>query len=255
MFINLDGQKIYYETAGAGRPVLLLHGWGTDSQSMRPILDCLKNTQQYQVYALDFPGFGFSDPPPTAWQVSDFGAVVLKLLDKLNLAKVDLVAHSFGGRVTIKLAAEYPERVRRVVLIGSAGIRPERTASYYLKVYFAKASRVILGLLPESVGRVIKTKLLDKLGSKDYQQATAEMRGTFVKVVNEDLRHLLPTIHAPVLLVWGELDTETPLRDALLMKQLLPNARLEVLPKAGHYCYLEDLAIFSKILLSFLDEK
>jgi pimeloyl-ACP methyl ester carboxylesterase len=73
-----------------------------------------------------------------------------------------------------------------------------------------------------------------------------------VLVVNEDLRHLLPRIQAPTLLVWGENDQDTPLADELLMEKLMPDAEWVILKGAGHYAYLEQAAVFCRIVETFL---
>jgi pimeloyl-ACP methyl ester carboxylesterase len=252
VFLDIKRLKVYYEVVGSGRPVLLLHGWGVDSQSIRPIAQYVNTSLAARAYALDFPGFGLSDTPQTAWGVNDYVQVVVELLDQLHLDTVDLIAHSFGGRVALKLAAQAPQRVNRLVLAGCAGIRPDRTAGYYVKVATAKATRRVTRLLPGSLGERVRATVLSRLGSRDYRSA-GKLRGTFVKVINEDLRHVLPHIQAPVLLIWGDLDTETPLKDGQLMAELIPQARLVVLPKTGHYCYLDDFPAFSRALLSFLD--
>jgi pimeloyl-ACP methyl ester carboxylesterase len=251
MFLQLNDMKIYYEVAGSGNTVLLLHGWGTDSRSLRPILEYLKESVNVRAYALDFPGFGFSDLPKAAWEVSDFVSLVLDFLDRLHLDKVDIVAHSFGGRVAIKLAAEYPQRVTKLVLVDSGGIRPDRTAIYHLKVYLFKTIKVFAKILPGSASKLVRAKILSKMGSTDYQNA-GEMQQTFVKIVNEDLRHFLPAVKCPTLLIWGELDAETPLRNAQVMKQMIPGAKLDVLEGVGHFCYLDNFPAFSAVLSSFI---
>lgn len=251
MFLHVSGLKVYYEVAGAGHPVLLLHGWGTHSGSMRPILEFMRESADVRVFALDFPGFGLSESPPKPWNVNDYVALVRAVLDGLRLEKVDIIAHSFGGRVAIKLAAEHPQVVERLVLVDSAGIRPKRTVGYYLKVGVAKTTRILIKVLPGFLSNPVRTRVLAKIGSTDYRNA-GQMRQTFVRIVNEDLRQLLPAIKCPTLIVWGELDTETPLDDARFMEQMIPNARLVVLEGAGHFCYLDRFSAFSEVVSSFV---
>jgi pimeloyl-ACP methyl ester carboxylesterase len=78
------------------------------------------------------------------------------------------------------------------------------------------------------------------------------MRGTLVRLVNEDLRTLLPHLHLPVLLIWGDADSETPLADGRLMERLIPDAGLVVFEGAGHYAYLEQTGRFCRIVEVFL---
>jgi pimeloyl-ACP methyl ester carboxylesterase len=91
-----------------------------------------------------------------------------------------------------------------------------------------------------------------KNGSDDYNNATPVMRQTLVKTVNEDLTPLLPGINAPTLLIWGENDTATPLRDGRLMEKLIKGSGLVTLKNAGHYSFLEQEYTYLKVLASFL---
>jgi pimeloyl-ACP methyl ester carboxylesterase len=90
-----------------------------------------------------------------------------------------------------------------------------------------------------------------KRGSADYQQASGTVRQSLVRVVNEDLRGLLPHIAAPTLLIWGENDADTPLSDGKMMERLIPDAGLVVFEGAGHYAYLEQPVRFCRIIETF----
>ena len=251
MITHIQGMKVYYEAVGDGNPVVLLHGWGVDSSAMRPLLTLIRDQASSRAYALDFPGFGFSDPPPQAWGVSEFVHLLEGFLDSLGLTRVDIIAHSFGGRVAIKLAAQNPQRVGRLVLVDSAGIRRKRTASYRLKVALAKTVKFLFKTVPGLARALRLDRLVARQGSSDYRNA-GQLRTTFVKVVNEDLQSCLPLIQSQTLLVWGSQDDSTPLADGQRMQALIPGARLEVIPGAGHFSYADHFAEFSRILIPFL---
>jgi pimeloyl-ACP methyl ester carboxylesterase len=250
MFLDLAGVRVHYETAGTGRPVLLLHGWGANADAMRSISDAL--SPDHRVVALDFPGFGESALPPKPWSVGDYAELVLALLDAVATPRTDVVGHSFGGRVGIKLAAEWPERVERLVLVDSAGIPPAGNAARRLLRAGLKVGRALLSA-PGLGGLRERAESLahERLGSEDYRSA-GPLRETFVKVVSEDLRPDLPKVKAPTLLVWGEDDEATPLSDARTMEQAIPDAGLVVLPGAGHFSYAERPAQFNRIVRHFL---
>jgi pimeloyl-ACP methyl ester carboxylesterase len=248
VFIEIEGLRIYYEVAGRGKPVVLLHGWGGRVESFRPVFNFLR--PRFKVYALDLPGFGRSDEPPVPWDVGEYTAVVADFFTELGLEKADVVAHSFGGRVALVLAAVFPDRVDKLVLIDSAGIKPKRTLSYHLRVAVAKAVRS-LSVFGRG-GRKVKEALYALTGSRDYRQTEGVMRATFVRVVNEDLRPLLPSIKAPTLLIWGEKDTDTPLSDGQIMEQEIADAGLVVLKNAGHFSYLDAFPQFCRIVSVFL---
>ncbi len=89
-----------------------------------------------------------------------------------------------------------------------------------------------------------------RIGSEDYQRADS-LRGTFVKVVNEDLKPFLPRIENQTLLIWGENDKSVPVSDAREMKNLIPNSTLKIIKQAGHFPFLDNFQDFSTVLLDF----
>ena len=93
-----------------------------------------------------------------------------------------------------------------------------------------------------------------KRGSSDYNNASPMMRAILSKVVNEDLKHCMPNISVPTLLIWGENDTATPLRDAQIMEKLIPDAGLVSFPGCGHYSFLDNPIQFAAVLRSFIKE-
>ena len=247
-YLDIDGLKIRYRSAGAGDPVLLLHGWRGSIESMTPVFD--EFVKHYAVVALDFPGHGESELPPRAWNVTDFMVMVLRLMDALHLDRPHIIAHSHGGRVTIKLAATHPDRVRKIVLVDSAGIRSSRPCKYYVRVSLAKIGK-FLAAFGGRWGERMRQRLYASVASQDYA-AAGPLRETFVKLVNADLTSELPAIQAPTLLVWGENDADTPLASAKIMHQLIPGAELVVLQHAGHFSYLDQFGKFRLIVGKFL---
>lgn len=244
---EINKLKISYQVSGEGDVVVLLHGWGGEASSFQPVFEWL--AQSHKVYALDLPGFGKSQIPPIAWNTSDYARFVTAFLEKFCIPKVHLIGHSFGGRISIILSAEHPERVDKLILVDSAGIRPRRTAKYYLRVGVAKVGKLLRRC--GNSGVRIANIMSARVGSKDYQDA-GEMRATLVKVVNQDLRPLLPRITASTLLIWGEDDKDTPVAFGKIMEKEIPDAGLVVLKEAGHFSYLDRFPQFCRIVASFL---
>jgi pimeloyl-ACP methyl ester carboxylesterase len=230
---------------------VVLHGWGASIAAVASIMAIFRQT--HRVIALDLPGFGASDAPPVPWGTQEYATLVEALLARLGIRRASFIGHSHGGRVSIVLAATYPDLVDHLVLVNSAGIRGKRDARYYARVYGFKAAKRLLAAPPFSgpLGAPIRRRFESRFGSDDYRQA-GSMRGTLVRVVNEDWRHLLPHILAPTLLIWGELDEETPLSDGQLMEQLIPDAGLVVFSGAGHFAYADDYDRFARVASNFL---
>ena len=245
---EIQGLKIAYRVAGAGDVVLLLHGWGGEAASFQPVFDWL--AQSHKVYALDLPGFGQSQIPPTAWNSSDYAQFVIAFLEKFGIPKAHFIAHSFGGRISIIVSAEYPEKVDKLILVDSAGIIPPRTAKYHFRVGLAKIGKLLRRC--GKYGVLVADAMSARAGSTDYQNA-GDMRGTLVRVVNQDLRPLLPRIAASTLLIWGEDDKDTPVSFGQIMEKEIPDAGLVVLKEAGHFSYLDQFPQFCRIVASFLN--
>ena len=247
MFIKINNLNVAYQSAGEGDAVVLLHGWGGEADSFKPVFQWLSQT--HKVYALDLPGFGKSDTPPTAWGTADYAQCVTAFFEELGIRKAHLIGHSFGGRISIILGAEHPEKVAKLILVDSAGIKPRRTAKYYFRVSLAKVGKLLRRW--GTYGARVANALSRRVGSSDYQRAGA-MRATLVKVVNEDLRPLLARIAAPALLIWGADDKDTPVAYGKIMEKEIPDAGLVVLEQAGHFSYLDKFPQFCRVVASFL---
>ncbi len=249
MTIEVLGRTVSYIDSDpvneAKKPVVLfLHGWGAPAATYKLMLDHLAG--YCRVVAPDLPGFGGSDEPPCAWCVDDYVDWTVAFATALGLSEVVLMNHSFGGRISIKLLARRPVplTVTKAVFMDAAGIRPKRTVKYYVKVYSYKLMK---RLLP-----AVAAKMRGKVGSADYRNASDLMRQTMVKCINEDLTDLLPKNEVSTLLIWGEADTATPLRDGKLMEKLIPDAGLVTLAGAGHFAFAEQWGLCSRVLDSFL---
>ncbi|KPU44586.1 2-hydroxy-6-oxo-6-phenylhexa-2,4-dienoate hydrolase [Oxobacter pfennigii] len=253
MFLKIDNLDIFYKTAGTGKKVVLLHGWGGRADSFLPVFNYLSS--KFQVYAIDFPGFGESTMPDEPWGVEDFTLILYKFFLALDIDKAHLIGHSHGGRVSIMFGAKYPELVDKLVLVDSAGIIPKRSWKYYFKVYRFKLLKQMFLLFASGSDKSEKLEsFYKKYGSKDYRES-GSLRQTLVKVVNEDLRGYLPEIKAPTLLIWGEEDRDTPLEGAKIMEKEIPDAGLVVFKGAGHFSYLDNINEFNIIVSKFFEEK
>ena len=254
--MTAKGVEIHYEQRGAAGPqVLLLHGWGCSCRHFDPILADME--KDYRLTAIDFPAHGESGRPPEPWGVREFAECTREVMEQLGIAPCDVIAHSFGGRVALYLAAEHPELVRRLVITGGAGIRKPQTEEQKKKsAAYQKKKNALLRLAKLPLAGALAEKALKALqrkhGSPDYNALDDEMKKTFVKVVSEDLSPLLPRIRASTLLVWGENDTETPLWMGQKMEKEIPDAGLAVFEGDGHFAYLHQWQRFVTVVRAFL---
>jgi len=255
--VRIGPQQVRYvrrrapEAAPGDLPILVLHGWGAHIEAVAPILAALEGDAD--VIALDLPGFGESEPPPDAWDVDAYARFIIHFLDEMAVERAHLVGHSHGGRVSIALAADEPERVGRLLLVDSAGIPPKRGWRYRRRVAVAKLGRLIGKL--GTPGRRLQDRMRARVASRDYLEASEAMRGTLRAVIAADLRDRMPRIAAATLLVWGDRDDDTPLWMGQEMEQLIPDAGLVVLEGAGHYSYADSPGQFGAVARRFLVEQ
>lgn len=238
MYEDVGGQRIYYRRAGKGEPVLILHGWGVTGDLYSPLF--LRIAAHRDARVIDFPGFGQSDMPRETWGTEEYAEMTHQLLTVWGWQGVDVVAHSFGARVALRLAHRHPESVRTLALTGAAGIRISRPVPLRTKV-LQKLGRAAGAL--GAPGAWLKERVYKKIGSADYLSA-GPLRPILVKVVNEDLRDILPGIPHRTALIWGENDRDTTLEAARVLQAGLKNATLDVIPGAGHYAFLDQPEVF-----------
>lgn len=245
--ININGYKINYEVEGEGKNVILLHGWLANLETMKPIANHLK--KHFKVYNVDIIGFGKSDLPKEPLYTDDFGNFLKDFIKVLNIENPILIGHSNGGRTILNYAGRQLGKINKIVLIDSAGIKPKRKISYYIKIYTFK---IIKKLLPNTKRtKKLREKVLGKFGSTDYKNSPEVLRKTMSNILNEDIRKQLPNIKVPTLLIWGEKDTATPVQDAKIMEKLIPDAGLVIYKEAGHFSYLDCLSRFLIVLDEF----
>lgn len=253
MILDINGYKINYIDVGEGDSILLLHGWGSNLLSFARLIDLLKS--KYRVLALDYPGFGESDELKESFCVDDYCDIVVEFLRKLNVDKVILIGHSYGGRIILKLnnRDNLPFEIEKNVLIDAAGIKDKKDIVVKIKVVIYKIFKKIFVTLP--INKAKKDELImalrKKLGSKDYGIASKIMQETLVKSVNEDLSYCLDNMKE-TLIFWGDKDFVTPIWMAELMEKKIKNAGLVKL-NGGHFSYIDDSIKFERAIISYFN--
>jgi pimeloyl-ACP methyl ester carboxylesterase len=238
---------------GSGAPPLvMLHGWGQSIGSLFLLGDLISKSRT--VYLIDLPGFGATPNPPSDWGTAEVADLILAYLHSQNLENVDVLGHSFGGRVTLQMAAKEPQLFRKLVLINSAGLKREMKGKRALRASLIRTSLLVCRFLDLTFGwHTFEQWHIPRFASHDYKNA-GELRNLFVKTVNEDLTDVSRKVTQPVLLLWGENDQEVPLEIAERFHELLPNSQLTVLPGKDHFPFLNEGAhLCAYHILKFLD--
>jgi pimeloyl-ACP methyl ester carboxylesterase len=253
MNLVVNGLLLNYSESGQpGAPVvLMLHGWGADSRSLDALAAAL--SPHYRVVQLDLPGFGGSEVPPADWHVTDFAQTVHDFAAKAKLPKLHaIIGHSFGGRVAITAIGGHLLRPSRLVLIGAPAIARTGSARNQFYKAAAKTGKVVTALPGLSRLRSgLRRRLYQSAGSTDYLDA-GPLREIFLNTISDDLRQTAAKIKTPALLIWGDNDTDAPLADARALAVAIRGSRLEIIPGAGHYVFLDAPGPVAQYIKDFL---
>lgn len=251
MYFYHEDISLYYEKYGNHKKsILILPGWGETRNTFYYMISFLKN--YFTIYIVDYPGFGNSPFPNKDLTVYDYSNLIYELINELALDDPILIGHSFGGRIITTLIGYYKYNFSNIILMNSAGIKPKKTLSKRLKTYYYKFLQKLGNIFPEKLKIKWKNYLFNKFASNDYKDLNDNMKNTFKNIVNEDLTPYLKNIKTKTLLIWGDKDEATPIKDAYQMNKLIPNSELIVLKGATHFSYLEQPILINNILFEQL---
>lgn len=252
MFIKLGNLRVHYKVAGRGAPLLLIHGWGSNVEYFANLQKYL--TEKFTIYAIDLPGFGLSTAPEEIWGSSEYADLVAEFINATGIINPVLIGHSLGGKIIISLVGRNLVRVKKIVLISSAGVQLPKSLGVSSKIYFFKVIKFLVQL--PGIKNIFGSKLelyRKKFGSEDYRNANGHMRSILVKLVNEDVFELLPQVKVPALLLWGDQDTSTPLKAGEIMQKMILGSKLKVFSGSGHFPFLDNYEKVVAELDNFLD--
>ena len=236
----------------AGAPtVVLIHGLGpTASKDWLPVLP--KLAEGYQVLLFDLPGFGKSDRPDAVLSPKRYADLVHWLIARHTGEPVFVVGHSLGAAIALRHSADYPEQVRRLLLIDAAGILQTAVFTRHLSKVPEPASKLpVLRRLVQGGGRILNrvSGRVQDLSAGQASSLTAmagsdQARGLLYKdsstvnavlgLANEDFNPTIRKLTGPVWMLWGEQDPVTPVRTGHALGWLLPQSQLDILPEVGH---------------------
>ena len=270
--VTVHGHRRAFVRAGSGPVLLLVHGLGCDHRTWIPVIESL--ARRYTVVAPDLLGHGLSDKPRADYSVGGYANGMRDLLTVLGLDRATVVGHSFGGGVAMQFAYQYPERTERLVLVASGGLGPEVTP--VIRAITTPGFHQAMGLLTLPGPRHLGTGALRALAgsglpaTRDLGEVAdiveswrdprtrAAIRHVVRSVVDwkgqvvtmADRAHLTEAM--PMCVVWGRNDHVLPVRHAANAAALAPDARVEVIPNAGHFPHRDHPQRFAKVVHDFV---
>jgi 2-hydroxy-6-oxonona-2,4-dienedioate hydrolase len=261
-FAQAGEVRIHYLEAGSGEPVVCLHGAGPGASGWSNFRGNLATlSKHYRVLLPDLPGFGLSDKPlhkdpkPVGFNARTLAA----FFDSLKLDKVSLLGNSAGGATSCRFTIDYPQRVNKIVLMGSAGgglgtFSPQPPEGIRaMRAYFEAPSK-------DRMRDLIKTFvydasfLTDELLEERFKQSMdpAHLEFMRTRAPLEDLSAEIPKIKAPTLLIWGADDRFVPAEVGFRFLRMIQGSELHVFSRAGHWVQVEHAERFNRLVIDFL---
>lgn len=231
--------------------LLILPGWGSNSQRWQKVKELLEE-KGIEVLILDLPGFSFTPSPPKPWGRDDYLNWIFQQIKEKNWQKFNLLGHSFGGGLAVKMAAENPNLIEKLILISPAIIK-RKSLKTYLFYWFAYLGKKIFSLpglkklQPQAQWFIYKLA-----GTSDYYLADRIMKETMKKIAKENLEIILEKVKVPTLILWGKRDDVLPLKDAYKIKEKIKNSKLKILPRSKHSPHREEPEELAERIIKFL---
>ena len=251
--VLIKGVKSNFKVKGEGKPLLILHGWGTGSSNSWKKIQKIMAKQEYKIIVPDFPGFGRSENPPYPWNVTNYVEWLIDFIDYLKLDKFSLLGHSFGARIAVKYAANHPEKLDKLILVGPAGIKVKPCFKVWLINTIAETKNSSKQLKPFK--KVARKILYFFLRNRDYVKAKGVMREVMKRIIGEDLTPYFSKVATKTLIVWGAEDKMVPVEYSRIFKKNIRNSKLEILPKLGHSPQFDNPKKFLKTIIPFLKSR
>ncbi len=226
------------------RKIFIIHGWTYTTTGWN---DCLGMLRDKGVEAVMLRVPGLTEPSDKIWNLQSY---VQWLDEKLsNEHDINLVVHSNGGRIAIEYINTHPGKIKKLILIDSAGLVRKHLPIRIKRFVFGGIAKTAKHIINIDFARKIFYKLIR---AKDYERAPVNMRETMKNLVLVDLKDKLKSIHVPTLIIWGKKDKETPVADAYTMNREIVGSKLEIIDNARHSPHMSHPEVTAHLIADFL---
>lgn len=238
----VKGIKVNYLVLGEGKPLLILHGWGSNSANWKKVGDFLAE-KGLKVIVPDLPGFGKTSPPSEVWNLDDYADFIKEFIKSLDLKDFYLLGHSFGGCLAVKYSLRFP--VKKLFLVNAACFR---------KSSFRKKTLYVLAKMFKLISFPLLRKAFYKyiVRRSDYPYTQGIMKQIYLKAIKEDIFPSLDLVKAPTVVIWGAKDKITPVVHAHLIKSKIKDSKIEIISGVGHEPNLKTPDQLSKAIAKHL---
>ncbi len=246
-FIEVSGMNVHYRIAGAGEPLVLLHGSGSSLHTWEKWVSTL--SKDFKVITIDLPAFGLTGPHhKNDYSMEAYSQVLDRFLQKLNVDSFYLAGNSFGGNVAWSYTVMHPEKVRKLALLNSSGYpgKPtKKTPLIYRLANNPMASRLLMKCTPRSLveksiketfvkQELVTTQMIDRYFDLALRAGNRKAFVDRVRQTRKDLTPRLKELKMPVLILWGDQDIVVTPDNAQRFKEDIHQAELIIYKNVGH---------------------
>lgn len=249
MNIVVNGLLAHYNLTGAGKVVLLLHGWGDSASGLLGLQQEL--AKDYRVLAVDLPGFGASQAPAEVWDLDNYANFLSELFTKLELPQpYAVIGHSNGGALAIRALSRGTIVAQKLVLLAASGIRTRNSGRKLALKVVAKTGNAATVWLPKRHRRALRERLYGVAGSD--MLVVPQLQETFKRTVRQDVQADAAKLNLPTLLLFGAEDRAVPFADGERYHRLLSDSVLRKIDGAGHFLHQDKPDEVGKAIEEFL---
>jgi pimeloyl-ACP methyl ester carboxylesterase len=266
-FININGIDSYVIEEGNGENIIFINGIAANVYNWRKVFNILK--ESFHVYSMDFKGSGFSEKPPGEYSIDIFMKQIIDLYDHFGMRQSVIVGNSLGGEVALQLAINYPEKIKALILIDTAGYQENKEITRVLvrlsrykvmaKILEICTTRKLAKKLVE--GALYNDKIIDReMVDAYYKPMRTEGAVDALIELIKDLSYTafdyskVRSIESPTLIIWGEEDRWIPVADGYRFHKDIQGSKLVVLKNCGHAPQEEMPEVVSKLITDFINE-
>jgi pimeloyl-ACP methyl ester carboxylesterase len=259
--IVTDQGILHYESIGRGQPIILLHGWINSWDVWRDSMIALSSQRRFRVYALDFWGFGDSAKgaadPAAAFRISSYVEMVSQFMETLGILQAPIAGHSMGGTVALQFALTYPDRIKKVAVVGSPVLGTSLNPFLKLAGYGWIAGLVWrYPILLSTIMRILlagDSKKVRQMIFRDVQRTSIE---SFFRSIGDlrdtDLRGQLHQLCLPTLGIFGTRDNIVSPANADMLAEGISDAEVVLMEKSRHFPMTDEPERFVHKLTNFL---
>lgn len=233
--------------------LIILPGWGGSHETWSDFVAIAQ--KHFDGHVIDLPCFGSEPCPSEVWGVEEYAEFVKEKLAHFANQPIVLLGHSFGGQIAATVVAENPQMITALILSGAAIYRKKRPIKNFFFGSIAKMGKLLFSLPFLAPSQDKAKKVLYRMAHSDYAETSGIQREIYKKITRQDVSHVLSQIAIPTLVVWGEKDTQIPIKFGKKIAKEIKNAQFIKIKNGTHGLHHHTKKELLEAIVQFLDNR